>query len=122
MSFPLTENHLEILANIAAILTAMIAVWAYGRFLWERRQKRIRLETHLRDEKNSADQGQRTVLHLVAHLGMSEAEIVDAAFKSKVIRRLVSVDDQGRADRLLLEYEYDESNVFLGKRRRRPYF
>ncbi|NTI17046.1 hypothetical protein G6L29_15505 [Agrobacterium rhizogenes] len=122
MSFPLTENHLEILANIAAILTAMIAVWAYGRFLWERRQKRIRLETHLRDEKNSADQGQRTVLHLVAHLGMSEAEIVDAAFKSKVIRRLVSVDEQGRADRLLLEYEYDESNVFLGKRRRRPYF
>ncbi|THK33449.1 hypothetical protein EHS39_36285 [Ensifer sp. MPMI2T] len=51
------------------------------------------------------DAGQRTVLHLVAHLGMSEAEIVDAAFRSKVIRRLVSVDNQGKADRLLLVYE-----------------
>lgn len=120
--FPLTENHLETFANIAAILTAIIAVWAYGRFLWERRQKRIRLETHLRGEKSRADNGQRTVLHLVAHLGMSEAEIVDAAFKSKVIRRLVSVDEQGRADRLLLEYEQDESNVFSGKGRKSPHF
>lgn len=101
-----TENNLEILANIAAILTAAIAVWAYGRFVYERRQKRLRLESHLRDQKRTGtDQGQRTLLHLVANLGMSEIEIIDAAFRSKVVHRRVSLDEQGRADRLLLEYD-----------------
>lgn len=115
----LTEQHLEILANIAAILTAMIATWAYGHFLWERRQKRVRLETYLRDEKNIRDDnGQRTVLHLVANLGMSEPEIIDAAFRSKVINRLVSVDKQGRADRLLLEYDSGNPEDDLPPRRR----
>ncbi|WFU01956.1 hypothetical protein QA648_17930 [Rhizobium sp. CB3171] len=115
-----TEKHLEIFANIAAILTAVIAVWAYGRFLWERRQKRLRLESHLRDEKEMrADEGQRTLLHLVANLGMSEIEIVDAAFRSKVIRRRVSLDEQGRADRLLLEYESGNPDADFPRRGRR---
>ncbi len=97
---------LGVFANIAAILTAVIAVWAYGRYLWERRQKRLRLEQYLRDEKAAGgNQGQRTLLHLVANLGMAESEIIDAAFRSKYVRRRVGVDDQGRADRLLLEYD-----------------
>ncbi|WP_206454926.1 hypothetical protein [Aurantimonas marina] len=97
---------LGVFANIAAIVTAVVAGWAYGRYVWERRQKRLRLEHHLREEKAARrDQGQRTLLHLVANLGMTESEIVDAAFRSKYVRRRLGVDDQGRADRLLLEYD-----------------
>ncbi|WP_018240322.1 hypothetical protein [Ensifer sp. BR816] len=93
------------IANVAAILTALVAVVAYGHFLWERRQKRRRLESHLRDERHVGYTGERSLLHLTAHLGMSEAEVVDAAFRSKVIRRRVSADDQGRPHQLLLVYE-----------------
>ncbi len=109
-------NPLEVFANVAAILTAVVAVWAYGRYLWVQRQRRLRLENHLREERHAGDQGHRTLLHLVAYLGMSEAEIVDAAFRSKVIRRRVSVDDQGRADRLLLEYESGNPDDDMPKR------
>jgi hypothetical protein len=110
------ENPLEVLANVAAILTAIVAVWAYGRYLWVQRQRRLRLEHHLREERHVGNQGHRTLLHLVAHLGMSEAEIIDAAFKSKVIRRRVSVDDQGRANRLLLEYDSGNQEDDLPRR------
>jgi hypothetical protein len=112
--------YLEILANLAAILTAGIAAWAYGWFLWQRREKRLRLENHLRDEHDRDDQGHRTLLHLVANLGMSEAEIVDAAFRSKVIRRRVTVDNQGKADCLLLEYDSGDQGNDLPKRPGRP--
>ncbi|HDZ72407.1 MAG TPA: hypothetical protein ENH55_06440 [Aurantimonas coralicida] len=97
------------LSNIAAILTATVAVWAFGRYVWERRQKRLFLEQYLREEKTAGGgQGKRTLLHLVAHLGMSESELLDAAFRSRCVRRRLGVDAQGRADRLLLEY--DSSN------------
>lgn len=47
---------------------------------------------------------------------MSEAEIIDAAFRSKVILRRVSADDQGRADRLLLEYDSGNTEDDLPRR------
>lgn len=43
------EKLLGGFANVAAILTALVAVRAYSRFLWERRQKRLRLESYLRE-------------------------------------------------------------------------
>lgn len=96
---------LEITSHWAAILTSAVAVLAYGRYLLERRQKRLRLERYLESEKREArDRGQRTVLHLVAQLGMTETEIVDAAFRSRHVRRVVGVDDDGRASVLLFEY------------------
>ena len=63
------------------------------------------------------DQGQRTVTHLVAQLGMSESEVLDAAFSSEVVRRVSSVDDRGRAARILFEYDdVDELNRDRTKR------
>ncbi|MQW85976.1 hypothetical protein [Sinorhizobium saheli] len=100
-----TETNLAILANLAAILTAVIAVWAYGQYRWERWRKRVRLENYLRDERGIGHGEGHTILDLVAHLGMSEAEIADAAFRSKVIRRRVTVDSSGRPDRLVLVHE-----------------
>ncbi len=97
---------LEVTSHWAAILTAGVAVWAYGRYLYERHQKRLRLEAHLKAEKKAGhDEGQRTILHLVAQLGMTETEVVDAAFRSKCIRRVVSTDEKGHASALLLEYD-----------------
>ncbi len=96
---------LEITSHWAAILTAGVAALAYSCYLYERRQKRLRLETYLKTEKEAGlDKGQRTVLYLVAQLGMTETEVVDAAFRSKCIRRLVSVDKKGHAKGLMLEY------------------
>ncbi len=96
---------LETTSHWAAILTACVAVLAYGRYLYERRQKRLRLEDYLKAEKEAGqDKGQRTVLYVVAQLGMTETEVVDAAFRSKCIRRLVSVDERGHAKGLMLEY------------------
>ncbi|MEC5290754.1 hypothetical protein VSX64_07705 [Aurantimonas sp. C2-6-R+9] len=42
------------LSNIAAILTATVAVWAFGRYVWERRQKRLRLEQYLPTKRRLA--------------------------------------------------------------------
>lgn len=97
---------LETFSHWAAILTAGVAVWAYSRYLYERRQKRLRLEAHLKAEKEAGqNKGQRTVLHLVARLGMTNTEVVDAAFRSKCIGRVVHTDKKGHASALMFEYE-----------------
>ena len=99
------KTALEIAAHWAAILTGVVARLAYGHFLLVRRNRRVRLEEYLHGQKNAGrDKGQRTVMHLIATLGMTEAEVVDAAFRSRKIRRVVITDDEGRADRLLFEY------------------
>ena len=96
---------LEIASHWAAILTAGVALFAYSLYLRERRQKRLRLEAYLKAEKEAGrDKGQRTLLYLVAQVGMTETEVVDAAFRSKCIRRLVSTDSKGYATGLMFEY------------------
>ena len=96
---------LEVASHWAAILTAVVAVSMSGWYFCQRSRKRRRLEDYLKAEKETGrDKGQRTVLHLVAELGMTETEVVDAAFRSKCIRRVVIRDKEGRANRLMLEY------------------
>ena len=75
-------------------------------YLHDRCKRRRRLERYLLTEKLAGhDRGQRTVLHLVAHLGMTEVEIVDVALRSRHIRRVVGKDERGRAETLLFEYK-----------------
>ncbi len=89
----------------AAILTAVVAGSAYGWYRYERWQKRGRLENYLRAKKKAGGaKSKRTVLHLGAELGMTKAEVVDAAFRSSCIERRVSVDQKGHASKILLEY------------------
>lgn len=103
------EALLSIIANWAAILTAAVATYAYGRFLCEQRARQRRLENYLRDEKKQgADNGQRTVLHLMAHLAMTESEVLGAVFRSNKIRNVLGVDERGRANILLFEYKGDD--------------
>jgi hypothetical protein len=98
---------LEVAANIAAIITALVATFAYGRFLWERRNKRLRLETCL---KNDQHQGGRSLLDLATTLGMTDSEIMDAAFRSKRIRRTATSELYGSPSKMLLEYDDNTSN------------
>lgn len=97
----------SILANIAAILTAVIAAFGYGAYRWDQRKKREKLENYLKAEKaTDKDQGQRSLLHLMANVGMTEAELIQASFRSKQIKRKIAKDDEtGRADTLLLEWK-----------------
>ncbi|UJW86208.1 hypothetical protein [Devosia sp. SL43] len=99
---------LEVISDLASIATALIAMAASGLYLVDKRKKLRRLESYLKEQKTkplgSADQGQRTLLHLVANLGMTEGEVMDASFRRKKIRRLVGQDARGYASHLLLEY------------------
>lgn len=89
----------------AAILTAGVAVWAYGQYLLHRRGQTKALEKYLRAEENSSDnKGQRTITHLMARLSMTEAEVVRASFRSKKVRSFIGMDDKGRADVLLFQH------------------
>jgi len=99
------SNALQIVAHWAAILTAAVAAAAYGGYVLDRWHKQKRLEEYLREQKQAGkDRGQRTVLHLIARLGMTETQILDAAFRSRHVQRVIGTDSQGRADVLFLEY------------------
>jgi hypothetical protein len=97
---------LEITAHWAAILTALVAAGAYVLYRWEIHSKRIQLENFLKAEKTAArDKGQRTILHLMARLGLTEAEVLQASFGSKhIVRRIAAAPATLRADAILLEY------------------
>jgi len=97
---------LEIAGQLAAIFTAIVAAFGYGLYRWERRARRRRLEMYLKEERlRGVDRGQRTLLHLVARVGLTEAELLQAAFDSRVIERRVGTDPETkRANALFLEY------------------
>lgn len=96
---------LTVLANVSAIATALVAAGTAGWFWWQARGKRVSLENYLAAEKaRGVDKGQRTILHLVANLGLTEDEILQAAFRSKAITRRVDSGVDGKATILLLEY------------------
>lgn len=100
-------SNLGIIANISAILTAVVAVFGYGAYRWDQRTKRKKLERYLQLEKaTDEDRGQRSLLHLMAKVGMTEAELIQASFRSKHIFRKIAKDDEtGRADSMLLEWK-----------------
>lgn len=107
-------TSLGIVANIAAILTAAVAASAGIYLCVDLRNKRRGLENYLRRVKLNAkagDKGQRTILHIMARLGLTEAEILHASFRSNCIKRTLAADKEtGRADAMLLEHTDDNSN------------
>jgi len=97
---------LETFANLAEVLTAIVAAIAAVYYWCDQREKRVRLEDYLRKEKSeNPAQKTHTVLHLMANVGLTEDEILKASFRSKHIhRRIHSNRDTGLADDILFEY------------------
>jgi hypothetical protein len=99
------EKILSFFANVASILTALVAVFGYVRYECGRSKKRKKLENYLRQEGGQGDKGQRTVTHLSAAVGLTEVDIFEAAFSSKHIKSSVYKDSEtGMASRVLFEY------------------
>lgn len=104
------NNLLGIAANWASILTAIVATIAYGHYRLAQRARRLVLEAYLRSERQeSRDEGRRTVMHLMANLAMTEAEVLQAGFQSSRVKAVPGIDDRGRA--VLLYFEYDGADV-----------
>lgn len=51
--------------------------------------------------------GQRSILNLISHVGLTENEIIQISFKSNKIERRIKKDAAGFADRLMFEYVGD---------------
>lgn len=104
------RDLLEILSDWAAILTAIVATVAYGRYWLAQHARRKALESYLKEEKLGAgDEGRRSVMHLMANLAMTEAEVLHAGFRSDRVKAVPGVDERGRA--VLLYFEYDGADL-----------
>jgi hypothetical protein len=110
-------------ANVAAVITAFVAVSVWLWFRGQKRKRRIRLEEYLLHVKEAGDdQGQRTIIHLMANLRMTEAQVFEAAFDSKKVITSPSQDHMGIAKRIFFQYttgnEGEDLAIVTGKRRR----
>lgn len=85
------KDWLEVLAALAAVITAMIAIFAYGMYRYERWAKRRKLESFLQEAWANDFKRPIPALDLVAELRMSEAEIIDASFRSTKIRLIANM-------------------------------
>lgn len=100
---------LDILDHIATITTALVAVWAWQQFGIRRGQRRHALERYLKALQGKpqwqSDKGHRTIVHLMAELRQTEAELLEGAFVSNNIEIIrVPHPMTGLADKLLLAY------------------
>jgi hypothetical protein len=108
-------NWLSTASNIATVVLAIVGTGAYGWYQIDLFVRRRRLETFLKGEakgkRHKDDQGRRTVLFLASQLRMTEAEIVEAGFKSKKIKCVPGFDKEThRTDTIFFEYDRESSN------------
>lgn len=102
------KDIIELTAALAAVVTSVVAVLAYGRYLHERRMRRRRLEDFLKNEQTPA-KDRYSVLELMAVLRMTESQIMEAAFASDRICCPFPAYWNGPSESLLLQYgETDE--------------
>ena len=97
---------LDVIANLASILTAIVAAGAAIHYWCDARSKQKRLENYLRaaHDKNP-DKCTHTMVHLMAELGMTEAEILHASFASDSIAHKTRTDQEtGLAAQLLFAH------------------
>ena len=96
---------LRIAANIASILTSIVAVAASIVYWVNGRSRRVRLESYLKAKKEKSSTEAFSVTRLMADLGMTEAEIFAASFASRHIVRGVRRDRAtGFAAEVLFQY------------------
>ena len=97
--------YLDTIDHIATILTSVVAVGAWIQYQHGKFKKRVRLENYLRDVELPEHQSSCSVLRLVAELGMSETDIMDASLRSRRVERLRRPDPQtGLTAQVMLRY------------------
>ena len=96
-------DALSILSGVVVIVGAAYAFFEYSIRSWLRRRS---LERYLkRERETSGDRGQRTLLHLMRNLRMTEAEVMRAGYTSEKIDPLVREDPgTGLAQEILFQY------------------
>lgn len=102
------KDFVNFTADACAILTAIIAIWFSIRVKFGEFDRLSKLEKYLkakRDASNEKDKGQRSILHIMARVGLSEEEVLRAIFQRKHIRCLLKSDHDGYASSILLWYE-----------------
>lgn len=96
-------------AFLITAIGSLVGICGYFSYKREFRRKRRELETYLADEKRKAQGssafGQKSMLNIIRHVGLTEDEILRISFVSdKIDRRLSKNQTDGFADRLLFEY------------------
>lgn len=104
------EPIIDVLSAFASTATAGVALAAYFRFLWDRRVKRLRLEVFLKPEtqyniKFGPLPKAYPVIAVMAALKMTEAEVIDAAFRSRVVKCMSSPAEQPKPAVIYVQYE-----------------
>jgi len=102
------KEMLDVMSSIATIATPTVAALAWLWYQNDLRSKKVKLENYLKGGNGPGKTPQHTIVHLMAGLGLTEAEILQASFRSQHVKRLLTLDDKGLPNRILLEYEDDK--------------
>jgi hypothetical protein len=111
VSWSLFSEWLSAVANVAAIVTGMIAAIAGTRYLYSKRTYRSALEALLKRERDNDEKfslggkGERTILFLMANLAMTESQVLDAAFASRRVKRWLGNGRNGRSSAMFFQYD-----------------
>ena len=83
----------------------LVGVYAYGKYMCDRRKKDRKLICHLKKEKEKENnKGQRTIVHLMARVGLTKDEILQASYRNHQIYRTIKKGEDGFGEQVLFEY------------------
>lgn len=96
------------LANIASVITAVVAVGFWWRTSGAAKRRVQAVETYLKEQRKedrkSHRTGARSMIHMMANLSMTEEQIYAAVFSSKDIKTWPAQNEEGIATRLMFQY------------------
>lgn len=104
-------DTIECIANVASIFTAIVAGGVACWYYVAGHQRMRKLEGYLKAEKESSinlreDRGQRSLLNVMARVGLTEEEALQASFRSRYIKRLLAAHAPTHlATDILFEYD-----------------
>jgi hypothetical protein len=103
------KEYLEIIANFTAILTFVGALGAWCYYQYGLRHKRQILEECLEKhgvhyQKADGQLGEFNFMYITTYTGMTEAEIIQASFRSDHIIRSTENDIKGYAKQIRFQY------------------
>jgi hypothetical protein len=97
------DNVLRHSAEFAEIVTGFAAIAASVKYVFNERHNSHMIQEHLRDQQNM-DGGKRSMLHVMSHTGLTEAEVLKASFNKRHSQIDRAHDDDGVTDAIFLSY------------------